>query len=52
MFALTFCSPKGANIAQGVYTFAHAQLGAFDLFIVPTQPVAHEERYIAIFNRI
>jgi hypothetical protein len=51
-FALTFCSAKGGNMTQGVYTFAHRQLGYFDLFVVPTQPVDHEERYVAIFNRI
>ncbi len=51
-FSLTFCSAKGSQLVQGSYTFAHRQLGYFELFIVPTQAVDYEERYVAIFNRI
>jgi hypothetical protein len=49
---LAFCTANGLEIAQGNYTFAHSKLGLFDLFIVPAQSVTHEERYIAIINRI
>lgn len=51
-FSLAFCAAKGLDIGQGNYTFAHPKLGLFDLFIVPAQSVTHEERYIAIINRL
>lgn len=51
-FSLAFCAAKGLAMAQGTYTFAHPTLGFFELFIVPAQPVTHEERYIAIINRL
>lgn len=51
-FSLAFCGPKGQAFPQGTYTFAHPQLGYFDLFVVPTMAVDHEERHIAIINRI
>lgn len=51
-FSLAFSGPKGQAFPQGTYTFAHPRLGHFDLFVVPTMPVAHEERHIAIINRI
>lgn len=51
-FSLAFSAPKGEPLPQGTYTFAHPQLGHFDLFVVPTMAVAHEERAIAIINRI
>lgn len=51
-FSLAFTTAKGQTLPQGSYTFAHRQLGYFELFIVPTQAVEYEERYIAIINRI
>jgi len=51
-FSLAFLAPKGHGFSQETYTFAHPKLGHFDLFIVPTQPVEQETRYIAIINRI
>ena len=51
-FSLAFSGPRGQSFLQGTYTFAHPKLGHFDLFVVPTMTVAHEERHIAIINRI
>ena len=51
-FSLAFSGPKGQAFPQGAYTFAHPQLGRFDLFVVPAMSVAHEERHIGIINRI
>lgn len=51
-FSLAFCGPKGQAFPQGTYTFAHPQVGYFDLFVVPTMAVDYEERHIAIINRI
>ncbi len=51
-FSLAFCGPKGEALPQGTHTFAHPQLGHFDLFVVPTMAVDYEERAIAIINRI
>lgn len=51
-FSLAFSGPKGQAFPQGTYTFAHPQLGRFDLFVVPAMSVAHEERHIGIINRI
>jgi hypothetical protein len=51
-FSLAFCGSKGQTFPQGTYTFAHPSLGQFDLFVVPTMAVDHEERHIAIINRI
>ncbi len=51
-FSLAFSGPKDQAFPQGTYTFAHPHLGRFDLFVVPTMSVAHEERHIGIINRI
>lgn len=51
-YSLAFSGPKGQTLAQGTYAFSHPQIGRFDLFIVPAMAVDHEERYIAIINRI
>jgi hypothetical protein len=51
-FSLAFSGAKGEALPQGTHTFAHPRLGHFDLFVVPTMAVAHEERAIAIINRI
>lgn len=34
-FALSFHAPPGAPALHGTYTFQHAALGAFDLFVAP-----------------
>jgi hypothetical protein len=51
-FSLAFHAPKGHAFTQDTYTLVHPKLGHFALFIVPTQPVEHADRYIAIINRI
>lgn len=51
-FSLAFAGPKGQVFPQGTYRLSHPRLGVFDLFLVPTMPAAHEERHIAIINRI
>lgn len=50
-FALTFGGGSMSRILpQATYTLHHAQLGEFELFIVPRQPQANEPRYEAVFN--
>lgn len=51
-FSLAFSGPKGQAFPQGLYRFLHPALGSFDLFVVPAMAVEHEERHIAIINRI
>ena len=51
-YALSFTGPKGQTFEQGSYLFAHPRLGRFELFVVPAMAVDHEERHIAIINRI
>jgi hypothetical protein len=51
-FSLAFTGPRGQALHQGTYTFVHPQLGQFELFVVPAEALAHEERHIAIINRI
>lgn len=51
-FCLTFSGTTDQNITQGSYTLSHAQLGRFELFLVPAQRIGQDERYIAIIHRI
>ncbi|NOH01784.1 MAG: hypothetical protein HND47_07405 [Chloroflexi bacterium] len=49
-FSLHFLGPVSSQyLAQHIYRLEHAQLGAFDLFIVPLGPEAGRMRYEAIF---
>ncbi len=50
-FSLMFGGGSISRILpQRTYTFHHAQLGDFELFIVPRTPQANEPRYEAVFN--
>lgn len=51
-FSLVFAGSRAHQLAQETYTFEHARLGRFDLFIVPVyslDPAVH--KYEAVFNR-
>lgn len=51
-FSLLFRGPRTPQLPQGMYDFAHDQIGAFALFIVPIGADAESVRYEAIFNRM
>ena len=48
-FAITFRGPPAPILAQRIYPFEHATLGAFELFIVPLTPDAGGTVYEAVF---
>ena len=50
-FSLLFQGPANRPLAQRTYRFAHEQLGAFDLFIVPVSAENGGRQYEAVFNR-
>ena len=49
-FSLMFRGPPSEPLTQGTYTFAHAEAGRFDLFIVPVGQDNAGLLYEAIFN--
>jgi hypothetical protein len=49
-FSLLFRGPRTPILPQRIYSLAHAQLGTFDLFLVPIGPDAHGMRYEAVFG--
>lgn len=51
-FSLIFEGKMGNFFPQGMHKFFHAQLGEFEIFIVPIGPENHSSqmRYEAIFN--
>lgn len=51
-FALLFCGPHAAPLAQGMYPLQHQLLGEFELFIVPVARDAQGLYYEAVFNRL
>ena len=51
-FALEFRGPLDIFLDQGVRSFAHEQIGEFELFIVPVRQEADGFYYEAVFNRI
>ncbi|HEX3538955.1 MAG TPA: hypothetical protein VHT75_00810 [Acidimicrobiales bacterium] len=48
-FTLHFHAPRESLLPQAIYHFQHADLGAFDIFIVPLGPDEVGMRYEAIF---
>jgi len=51
-FALLFRGPLGVPLAQGTYSFDHARLGRFAMFIVPIGCLDQSHCYYeAVFNR-
>ena len=51
-FALMFRGPADRLLAQRIYLFESAQLGRFELFIVPVGRDPDGVRYQATFNRL
>ena len=49
-FSLVFRGPADAAVGQQTCGFRHAQLGQFDLFIVPLGPDAEGMRYEAVIS--
>jgi hypothetical protein len=48
--SIVFRGPSEPVLSQGIYTFEHAFLDVFDLFIVPIGPDDTGMRYEAVFN--
>jgi hypothetical protein len=51
-FALVFLGPADRLLPQRIYWFESAQLGRFELFIVPVNRDQNGARYQATFNRL
>lgn len=51
-FALVFLGPAGRLLPQQIYLFESAQIGRFELFIVPVSRDQNGTRYQATFNRL
>jgi hypothetical protein len=49
-FSLIFRRLQGRALPQRIYHVEHAQLGAFELFLVPIGPDDKGMRYQAVFN--
>ena len=49
-FSLEFTDPDPEHVAQQTVNVDHADLGEFDLFIVPLGPSADGMRYEAVFT--
>jgi hypothetical protein len=49
-FSLVFRGPKQPLLPQRIYTFEHAVLGSFEIFIVPIGVDEDGLRYEAVFN--
>src|SRR5215470_11433438 len=49
-FRLVFHGPLRPVLPQRIYTLAHEQLGALDIFIVPIGPQGQAMQYEAIFT--
>ena len=37
-FSMLFRGPRGENLRQGLYRLGHAELGSWDLLMVPVEP--------------
>ncbi|HYY58877.1 MAG TPA: hypothetical protein VE842_16215 [Pyrinomonadaceae bacterium] len=51
-FSITFRGPLDAPLRQAMHRFEHAELGAFDLFIVPIKREQDGMYYEAVFARM
>jgi hypothetical protein len=49
-FSLVFRGPAEVVLPQHIYRIQHAQLGSFDLFLVPIGPDREGMRYEAVFT--
>ena len=50
-FTLRFAGPSSQPLAQGTFRFDHAELGVFEMMIVPGQMTATRQAYAAVINR-
>lgn len=51
-FSIVFRGPLDRALSQGLHRFRHAQMGEFELFIVPIKRGVEEYQYEAVFNRL
>jgi hypothetical protein len=51
-FAVTFLGPLDMFLGQGLRSFAHEQMGEFELFLVPIGQDERGYNYEAVFNRL
>ena len=51
-FAIEFRGPLNMFLGQGARNFTHAEMGQFELFIVPVTQDEQGFYYEAIFNRV
>src|SRR6478672_6889368 len=51
-FTIVFRGPLNAFLGQGIRDFSHAQMGQFEIFIVPIRQDEQGFYYEAVFNRI
>ena len=51
VFSVVFSGPRSHPLEQDTYSIEHAELGEFELFIVPIGPAEGSPRYEAVFNR-
>jgi hypothetical protein len=49
-FSLLFHSPATGHLPQQIFSIEHAELGRFDLFLVPLGPDGDRMRYEAVVN--
>ena len=49
-FSVYFKGPEAPLLPQKTYTLQHAQMGEFEIFLVPISPNDQGSRYEAVFN--
>ena len=49
-FSVYFRGPEAPLLPQKTYTLQHAQMGEFEIFLVPLSPNDQGSRYEAVFN--
>ncbi|MEP6743077.1 MAG: hypothetical protein ABJB61_11305 [bacterium] len=49
-FSVFFDGPGDVQLAQGVYSMSHDQMGEFEIFLVPIARDERGFRYEAVFN--
>jgi hypothetical protein len=50
-FSLSFSGPTSQPLSQGTHTLHHPRLGSFELFLVPVDQPAGDQRYEAVIDR-
>ena len=49
-FSVVFRGPGDVLLPQRIYRMEHAEIGSFELFLVPIGPDEKGQRYEAVFN--